>query len=193
MDCQFGHLCPEALTLEAGSAETGGILIGHLYKDASLPEIAVVVTAQIPARHTVSKTTKLTFTAETWTAVQAALDLRRSGEKMVGWFHSHPSFAFCNPECPPERRATCALQKPFLSGDDLLLHRAVFAKAWQVALLCNNADAGLEFALFGWRHGLVQRRGFTLLGDSGRAQERRPHLLTQPSTGELAHAPSCQK
>lgn len=178
----------EALTREAGSRETGGILIGRLHRDAALPEIAVVVTAQIPARHTLSKATSLTFTAETWTAVQAALDLRRSGELMVGWYHSHPSFAFCDAHCPQERRRTCALQKPFLSGDDLLLHRAVFPKAWQVALLANNADAGLEFALYGWRRGLIRRRGFVIHGAVRRADHREPDPLNQPSTGDMGHA-----
>jgi proteasome lid subunit RPN8/RPN11 len=154
----------EAITLEAGPLETGGILIGHIHRDASIPDIALLVTAQIPAPHTQSKTTALTFTAETWTAVQAALDLRKSGEMMVGWWHSHPSFAFCNSECSAERRKVCALQKPFLSNDDVVLHRTVFPKGYHVALLANNADAGLEFALFGWSGGTVLRRAFRILG-----------------------------
>ena len=183
----------EALTREADTKETGGILIGHLHRDSRLPDVAVVVTAQIPAPYTLSQTTKLTFTAETWTAVQAALDLRQSGELMVGWFHSHPSFAFCNAECPPERRAACSLQKPFLSSEDLLLHRAVFPKAWQVALLCNNAEAGLEFALFGWRHGLVRRRGFTIPGAAHPPGIREANFSNQKLTGGTTHATACRK
>jgi hypothetical protein len=178
----------ESLTRAAGSMETGGILIGHLYHDPSLPDIAVVVTAQIPAQHTESQTTKLTFTAETWTSVQAALDLRRSGELMVGWFHSHPSFAFCKPECTPERRAKCALQKPFLSAEDLLLHRAVFPKAWQLALLCNHADAGLEHVLFGWRQGLIKRRSFTIPCAAQTRETIATNLLNATSTGETTNA-----
>ena len=177
----------ETLTLEAGSLETGGILIGQLHRDAGVPEIAVVITAQIPAHFTESKTTSLTFTAETWTAVQAALDLRKSGEMMLGWWHSHPSFAFCNAECPPERRRVCALQKPFLSSPDLHLHRAVFAKAFHVALLANNADAGLGFALFGWCGGAIQRRGFHILGGTDE-----PEFSNATSTEEHAHATPCK-
>ena len=183
----------EAITREAGSNETGGILIGSLRRDAAIHEIAVVVTAQIPARHTHSKTTSLTFTAETWTAVQRALDLRRSGEMMLGWWHSHPSFAFCNADCPRERRKTCSLQKAFLSGDDLVLHRAVFPKAWQIALLANNADAGLEFALYGWRGGVVHRRGFNILGARRGTGESASQFLRETSTGDIDHATPCQK
>ena len=182
----------EALTLEAGEVETGGILIGNIHRDAGLPEIAVVITAQIPARHTESKTTSLTYTADTWTAVQAALDLRKSDEVMLGWWHSHPSFKFCNAECPPERRRDCALQKPFLSGDDLLLHRAVFPKAYHIALLANLADAGLDFSLYGWRHGVVRRRGFNVLGATERLREK-TKFSTQTSTGETDHDSSCEK
>jgi hypothetical protein len=178
----------EELTREAGSNETGGILIGHMHRDATMPEIAVVITAQIPARFTESKPTKLTFTAETWTAVRAALDLRRSGELMLGWWHSHPSFAFCNAECPAERRRECALQKPFLSGDDVLLHRAVFPRGNHVALLANNADAGLGFALFGWRGGTVQRRGFRVLDARRDRTAAAPTLSTTTQTEDQAHA-----
>lgn len=182
----------EAITREAGALETGGILIGRIHRDASLPELAVVVTAQIPVHHTEAKTTKLTFTAETWTAVRVALDLRKSGEIMLGWWHSHPSFAFCNAECPPERRKVCALQKPFLSGDDLLLHRTVFPKAFHVALLANNADAGLDIALFGWSGGTVQRRGFHILGADRSNPEPANEFSTATSTGDHAHATPCK-
>ena len=183
----------EQITREAGSNETGGILIGHLHRDASVPEIAVVITAQIPARHTESKTTSLTFTAETWTAVQAALDLRRSGEMMLGWWHSHPSFAFCNAECPAERRRECALQKSFLSSDDLLLHRTVFPKAYHIALLANNPDAGLEFALFGWSGGTVQRRGFGIPGAAPVAAESEPEFSQQTSNKDHDHVTPCKQ
>ena len=176
----------ESLTLAAGALETGGILIGQLHRDAKMPEVALVVTAQIPAQHTLSKSTVLTFTAETWTAVQAALDLRKSAEIMCGWWHSHPSFAFCKPECPPERRRECSLQQPFLSSDDLLLHRTVFPKAYSIALLANNADAGLGFALFGSRGGIVQNRGFNV-------SENASPLSNETHTGDPTHASSCPK
>jgi len=182
----------ETLARDAGDVETGGILIGHLHRDSAIPEIAVVITAQIPARHTHSRSTALTFTAETWTAVRAALDLRRSGEIFTGWWHSHPAFAWCNPECSAEQRKNCPLQKPFLSADDLLLHRTVFPKGFHVALLANNADAGLEFALFGWRRGMVRSRGFQVTGGwRGAVADNSFHSRENP-IGGTENATSCK-
>lgn len=182
----------QSLTVNAGEFETGGILIGHLFRDPALPEIAVVITAQIAARHTRRKSTALTFTAETWTAVRAAVDLRRAGEMFLGWWHSHPAFAWCQTQCTPEQRKKCALQKAFLSADDMLLHRTVFPKAFHVALLANNADAGLEFSLFGWRRGMVQHRGFHITDNSPAAKKDNPSDSQEDPTGGKENTTPCK-
>lgn len=169
-DADFPVLIPqrvleelEALTRAAGGIETGGVLIGRLVRDALAREIAVEVTALIAAEHTQAKSVSLTFTPETWAAVDAAVDLRRRGEIALGWAHSHPVHAWdiCK-NCRPEQRAVCALRKPFLSSDDLTLNRAVFSRAFNVALLASH-DAFVEFALFGWREGVVRRRAYHVL------------------------------
>ena len=157
-----------ALTRQADRVETGGILVGHLCVDGSIPEIAVHVTAQIPARYAAGEVGKLTFTAETWAAVQAALALRRSDEIMVGWFHSHPAFAWCekSAQCPSERSRGCALMQSFFSADDVFLHETVYPSAYNIALVVtntNNTGDGLKHALFGWRQGTVRQRGFHIL------------------------------
>jgi hypothetical protein len=151
------------LARAAGEVETGGVLVGRLHHDAARPEVFVEVTAQIPARHTVPGQTKLTFTAETWAAVAAAMVLRDRGERMVGWWHYHPDF--CR-KCPPENRARCRFARPFFSAEDVHLHRVCFAPAWAVALLVSECPPprGLETALFGWRGGMVTARGFRVLG-----------------------------
>jgi hypothetical protein len=151
------------LTLAAATEETAGILIGHLCRDPEGKEIFVEVTDLIPAKHTVSESTQVTFTAETWTAVEAALRLRRGSETMVGWFHSHPAKYWCSAKCSPEARRTCPLGRSFFSGDDCTLHRAVFPLAHSIALVVTNTDAGLRHALFGWRHGMIVQRGFHVL------------------------------
>ena len=137
------------LTREAGDRETGGILIGHLHRDPEVPEVFVQVTAQIPAHHTRAGHMRLTFTPETWTALQAALDLRQRDEIMLGWWHSHPSRAWCG-ECPPERRESCP--------------RTVFPRAYSVALVVNDAVAGLSYSMYGWRDGRIAQRGFHAIG-----------------------------
>ena len=147
------------LTRQAEEKETGGILLGNLYRDQEVGELFAVVTAQIPAKHTQSESAKLTFTAETWTAAQTALDLRQSNELMLGWWHSHPQKEWCK-ECPPDKRKNCVLLKGFFSGDDRHLHRAVFPRAYSLALVVTHTLEGLSHKLFGWKAGGIESRGF---------------------------------
>ena len=55
----------ESQTHAFQGTETGGIMIGSLWQDTQAGEIFVEITAQIPAEHTASSNTKLTFTANT--------------------------------------------------------------------------------------------------------------------------------
>ena len=147
---------------EAGEVETGGVLVGNLHRCHSSPEIFLEVTAQIPAAHTDSKATQLTFTADSWAAVQAAIDLRRRNEMMCGWWHFHPDF--CR-KCPDEKRHDCVIPHPFFSPEDVHMHRAVFPRAFHVALLVSDdGREPFDVSLFGWRHGMVVSRGFDVLG-----------------------------
>ena len=148
-----------AASNEAGAKETGGILIGRLHRDATISETFVEVTAQIHARHTEADSTKLTFTAETWTEVQAAIDLRRKGEIMLGWWHSHPVREWCK-DCSAERQQVCRMAGDFFSAHDQALHRTVFPRAYSIALVANVTNFGLTFSGFGWREGLLEPRGF---------------------------------
>jgi hypothetical protein len=152
-----------SLTEGAGPKETGGILIGHLNRDPRRGDLCVEVTAQIAARHTLGNAVKLTFTSDTWTDVRSAIELRRQGELMCGWWHSHPSREWCK-ACPPDRQRLCPLAMGFLSADDRALHRALFPNAFGLALVVTNAVTGIESKLFGWRSGVLEPRGFRLLG-----------------------------
>ena len=117
----------------------------------------------IGARHAQGQLTRLTFTAESWTAVQAALDLRRKAEMMLGWWHSHPSRVWCQ-KCPVEKQKVCPLAMDFFSEHDRQLHRTVFPRAYSVALVVNDSVNGLSYSLFGWREGVVASRGFACIG-----------------------------
>ena len=167
---------------EAGANETGGILIGRLHRDPDGP-VFVEVTAQIPARHAKAEVTSLTFTRETWTDVQAALDLRASGgrEIMVGWWHTHSFLKEICQDCQKRKDRTCNKDALFLSEDDRVLHRTVFPRAWNVALVVSDAPcSGLSYALFGWSRGRIARRGFHVLdGDRTPGDRREPsHVLS---------------
>ena len=147
--------------------ETGGILIGKLWRDVSAAEIFVEVTAQIPAEHTNGSNVKLTFTPQTWTAAEAALRLRRSGEVYLGYFHSHPVREWCKSKaCTPEAQKTCSLARDFFSSDDRAVMRVAFPRAYSIAIVANDTAFDLSFSMFGNRRGVTQPRGFYILEDS---------------------------
>jgi hypothetical protein len=157
-----------ALTEQADTEETGGVLIGHLHRDTETPEIFAEITAQIPARHVQSAVTKLTFTADTWAAVQAAVNLRRREEIYLGWWHSHPHLKALCKDCEKYREGTCKPNAAFMSAEDCALHRTVFPRAYSVALVIGDTPcSGLTWGIFGWRYGLVVERGCRVLNGSG--------------------------
>ena len=137
--------------------ETGGVLIGRLHRDQTVPEVFVQVTAQIPAAHTDAQRMKLSFTHDTWVAMRAAIALRGKSELLVGWWHSHPDF--CK-RCPPERQRTCSFSQPFFSTDDCALHREVFPRAFNLALLITERGPELIKSVFGWRRGMIVPRDY---------------------------------
>jgi hypothetical protein len=155
-----------ALKDAGGEQECGGVLIGHMWRDSDSPyDVFAEVTALIPAQHTVATATQLTFTADTWAAVDAAIRLRRRGEAYLGWQHSHPQKTWKCRDCPPEKRRDCSLTRQFFSADDCALHRTVFQKAHQIALVAGDSpDTGggwtTVHSLFGWREGIIAHRGF---------------------------------
>lgn len=157
----------DQMTRDSGAVETASVLIGHMHRDQAGGELFLEVTAQIPARNTEATATKVSFGPETWNAVRSALALRSGNEQWVGWFHSHPASSWCNSKCTPEARVKCPLQRSFFSADDCDVHRTVFAKAFHIALLVTNTDAGLQHALFSWRGGVIVQRGFHILGNEG--------------------------
>ena len=156
-----------AQAVAAGAMEQGGILIGKLFHDESYPEIFLEITAQIPAPHTRSGTDKLTFTSETWTAVRAAVELRRQGEIICGSFHNHPYRFWTAAQRPAECHGNRPLAINFFSADDGLLHRVVFGKAYCVGLVATNAEAGMQLSLFGWNQGMIQARSFHIIKSNG--------------------------
>ncbi|MHC4590116.1 MAG: hypothetical protein ACYTE6_05520 [Planctomycetota bacterium] len=165
------------LVREAGAVEVGGVLLGRLHRDTARRDVLFIeLTAQLPARHTQSHATKLTFTSETWAAARDALALRNAGEAIQGWWHSHPNWCL---NCEPERQKVCPLRGVFFSSDDVAVQRAVFPRAHHLGLLLSDRPAGIIPALFGWRRGSVEARSFHLL-----------HAPSPPPARELAVTPS---
>ena len=161
-----------ARTREAGSHETGGILIGHLRRDTQSPELMAEVTAEVKAEHCTSDLLRITFTAETWTAARAAIEIRDRGERMLGWWHSHSFLKATCQKCPRLKDKSCEHTAVFMSEEDCALHRAVFHRAYSLALVVGDTPCkGLRHGLFGWRMGAIQERGYRVLPNTDKGEE----------------------
>jgi proteasome lid subunit RPN8/RPN11 len=154
---------------QAPEREVGGVLLGHLRRDAHNGEVFLQVTCQVPAERTEATTTSVTFTEATWARVREVQELRGEGEIFAGWVHSHP-FRFCA-ECPVPAPAECVDKVLFYSSDDEFLMELTFARPFMVGLL-TAVESKLErvlghapVRLYGWRHGEVRPRGFEVIDE----------------------------
>jgi proteasome lid subunit RPN8/RPN11 len=155
-----------AMARQAGGLEVGAILIGKVHRDASAAcsKLYSKITAQIPARHVESESARLSFTPDTWASVQAAMELRRAGDQILGWAHNHPGAPhWCNKECAAEAKQQCPFNQPFFSRVDCDLHRVVFSRAYCVALLVTDTFQGLKLTMYGWDRAMIAQRGFHIL------------------------------
>lgn len=118
---------------ENADREVGGVLIGRIARDGTLP----MVTGAIPALKADEQRATLTFTQDTWEHVHRTLDHDfPEGEQIVGWYHSHPGFGI------------------FLSGHDLFIHRNFFSGLSQVALVVD--PVARTHGVFAWEDGEVE-------------------------------------
>jgi hypothetical protein len=160
------------LARAAGDRETGGILVGKLWRDPG-GALFTQVTAQIAATHTEATESSLRFTPATWVNVEAAIGLRGLGEITLGWWHSHPFF--CR-NCSTAERARCPLSSPAFSVADKNVHREVFQQAWSIALLLSFlGDPQPSFDVFGWNRGQIDAVEFYPLPGSGPIIEGEMH------------------
>ena len=123
--------------------EVGGVLVGHVGRDAAGPHILVVTT--IDALHAEEKGTELTFTHATWEHIHKEMDAKHAGRKIVGWYHTHPGFGI------------------FLSDRDQFIHNSFFDLPFQVALVYDPKSR--EHGVFAWRDGEPVRWRRYWIGD----------------------------
>lgn len=159
----------EALKEKAGDVETGAVIIGHLRRDSRRPEVFAEVTALLPAPYTEATSTRVTFTADSWQATEAVLQLRGAGEVMLGFLHTHPARFWCS-KCESSRWATCPMAQPFFSTEDRAFHKDVFPRAFSIAVVSGDtfdAEQGWKVfhALYGWHEGIMTERGYHVLLD----------------------------
>ena len=110
--------------------EVGGFLIGFLGEDG------LTVTHAVSAREAVGSAAQLTFPPEAWTAVLATIEERNQGERLVGWYHSHPGHGV------------------FLSAYDQFIHTQFFPEEGQIAIVIDPQTG--EEGVFVTRNGKTQ-------------------------------------
>ncbi|MCI0552855.1 MAG: hypothetical protein L0287_18040 [Anaerolineae bacterium] len=108
------RICVHACSADV---EVGGVLVGQWCADEQTGEEFIVIKHVLPARHTRQGSVYLTFTQDTLVDLHDQIDKRFEGEKIVGWFHTHPRMGV------------------FLSHYDTFLHHNFFPEPWQVALV----------------------------------------------------------
>jgi proteasome lid subunit RPN8/RPN11 len=110
--------------------EVGGVLVGNFPHEGAMP----IVTGAIPAIAADEQRATLTFTQDAWEHIHRVLEDQFAGERIVGWYHSHPGFGI------------------FLSNHDLFIHRNFFSGRSQIALVVD--PIGCEEGVFAWRRSL---------------------------------------
>jgi proteasome lid subunit RPN8/RPN11 len=125
--------------------ERGGLLIGEPFAQDDDPHtIALVhVRAAIPATDDTGDAISLRMEARVWDEARAAM---RAGERVVGWFHSHPDIG------------------AFFSGTDRRTQAAFFAQAFSLGWVIDPVRGEDAWFLGADARDVVQSRVFTLEG-----------------------------
>ncbi len=149
--------------------EVCGVLIGTGCRDARGPYL--LVEHAIAGTHASSRSTNVTFTADTWQHIQTVMDRDFPDKKMIGWYHTHPGFGI------------------FLSGMDVFICDNFFNLPWQVAFVYD--PVGGDEGNFVWRAGRPVREPVLLEDDVTPAAAAVPLMpLAEAMTGsDPAHAP----
>ncbi len=108
--------------------EDGGFVVGRVFADADQPGTYIAeVTGAPEAEHTGATLVQFTYTGDSFAAVKQQLAEQGLGERLLGWYHTHPF------------PATPAMG---LSSLDLYLHFTTFRIPWQLAALVNLDPGG---------------------------------------------------
>ena len=113
--------------------EVGGVLVGNVYFDSVESQTYVTIDDVIPALHTNSGETHVTFTQNTLVDLNKQMDDAYPGKSIVGWYHTHPRLGV------------------FLSNHDTFLHRHFFPDPTHVALVVDPYYKRAGF--FCWQNG----------------------------------------
>lgn len=126
--------------------ESGGILVGEFVEEFGKQNI--LIEGFIEAKHCEATPQTLTFTHETWEAVDKEMEKKHKGKSIVGWIHTHPDFGI------------------FLSNYDTFIQENFFKEENQIAYVIDpiRGEEGFYF----WEEGKIERcPGFYLYDKTG--------------------------
>ena len=126
--------------------ESGGILVGRFLEEFGKTNI--MIEGFVEARHCEATPQTLTFTHETWEAVDQEIEKKHKGKSIVGWIHTHPDFGI------------------FLSNYDTFIQENFFKEENQIAYVIDpiRGEEGFYF----WVDGKIERcPGFYLYDKTG--------------------------
>jgi proteasome lid subunit RPN8/RPN11 len=129
--------------------EVGGVLVGNFFTCSGhhVTDIRTVIRAP----QTRAGVTHVTFSHETWAAINATMDSDYAEHRIVGWYHSHPNFGI------------------FLSAQDVFTHENFFDYDGHVALVVDPRRH--QIGAFTKREGRVTPApGFWIAAPRGQAQ-----------------------
>ena len=107
--------------------ESGGILVGEFVEEFGKQNI--LIEGFIEAKHCEATPQTLTFTHETWEAVDKEMEKKHQGKSIVGWIHTHPDFGI------------------FLSNYDTFIQENFFKEENQIAYVIDpiRGEEGFYF------------------------------------------------
>ena len=123
--------------------EVCGVLVGDVFQDARGPYL--LIDQCVAGNGAESKSTNVTFTAETWQHIQDTMDRQHPDRKILGWYHTHPGFGI------------------FLSDMDIFICDHFFNLPWQVAFVYDPISG--EEGNFVWRQGKPTREPILVVTD----------------------------
>ena len=151
--------------------ESGGILVGEFVEEFGKQNI--LIEGFIEAKHCEATPQTLTFTHETWEAVDKEMEKKHQGKSIVGWIHTHPDFGI------------------FLSNYDTFIQENFFKEENQIAYVIDpiRGEEGFYF----WVDGKIERcPGFYLYDKTGvpiealQTEEEQPPAAPEKGGGVLA-------
>jgi nucleoid-associated protein YgaU/proteasome lid subunit RPN8/RPN11 len=122
---------------EDTAIEICGVLVGEVRTDEKGPFL--IITAAIRGENAATQAGQVTFTQEAWSHILEIKDAAYPELRIVGWYHSHPTFGI------------------FISSQDQFIQTTLFSQPWQVAFVVDPISGDEGF--FVWHKGGLARVG----------------------------------